>query len=643
MLVEPPDRLNSWKEIADFLKCHEKTARRWEKSRRLPVHRVPGGAKSSVIAYRAEIESWLRSAPTEESSPISDDSSRLIADSAAPLPDSELLLTTAHKTVPRRILWALASSLMLAGAFAGVATRKVWQRSHIRLVGNPKGLALFTVAVLPPLIADASRLYVQSSALGRLGMIQISPVSGSWGALDIALHNPDPGVVAPDGSAMLLRDIQGNGKGDEPLFIQPLPTGKPGRLGEIVAYDSAWTPDRRHIVFSKLNSVYESTADGTVTRKLFDLSAKAYHFRFSPTGWLRFSVYDSTTNAYRIWEAASLSSPPHAISFGIEALAPHQCCGSWNKDGSIYFFQGLVNGFWQIFAQPGNQGIFVRGSYTADQLTTGLVQYSSPVASPDSDRLYVLSQSHKSEVVRYDLATQQWTPIAEGVPADTAAFSKDGKSQAFTRMPDHTLWRCSMPGCTSPVQLTFAPVRATMPRWSPNGQKIACMTRTAGGAWQATLISVAGGPAFHIPAGAGAADPSWSPEGNRIAFAAVPGQNQRSAQPIQIYNMGKKVTTEIRGSEGYDSPLWSPDGLFLAAVRSDSRELAFYEFSTGKWRHSPGTRAGYLNWSSDSKRVYFLSPAGEESRRGPVRNPPPGIRVWGMDRFGPFGFAARPA
>jgi len=322
-------------------------------------------------------------------------------------------------------------------------------------------------------------------------------------------------------------------------------------------------------------------------------------------------VCNRSTNAYRIWEAASLSSPPHAISFGIEALAPHQCCGSWNKDGSVYFFQALVNGFWQIFAQPGNQGIFVRSSYTADQLTTGLVQYSSPVASPDSDRLYVLSQSHKSEVVRYDLATQQWTPIAEGVPADTAAFSKDGKSQAFTRMPDHTLWRCSMPGCTSPVQLTFAPVRATMPRWSPNGQKIACMTRTAGGAWQATLISVAGGPAFHIPAGAGAADPSWSPEGNRIAFAAVPGQNQRSAQPIQIYDMGKKETTEIRGAEGYDSPLWSPDGLFLAAVRSDSRELAFYEFSTGKWRHSPGTRAGYLNWSSDSKRVYFLSPAGD--------------------------------
>ena len=52
-------RLDSWKEIASFLHRDARTVRRWERERRLPVHRVPGGERSGVFAYVAELESWL--------------------------------------------------------------------------------------------------------------------------------------------------------------------------------------------------------------------------------------------------------------------------------------------------------------------------------------------------------------------------------------------------------------------------------------------------------------------------------------------------------------------------------------------------------------------------------------------------------
>ena len=52
-------RFSSWKEIAKFLNCCGKTARRWELQRHLPVRRVPGGAKRSVYAFRDELEKWL--------------------------------------------------------------------------------------------------------------------------------------------------------------------------------------------------------------------------------------------------------------------------------------------------------------------------------------------------------------------------------------------------------------------------------------------------------------------------------------------------------------------------------------------------------------------------------------------------------
>jgi hypothetical protein len=57
------DRLNSWKEIAAHLGRDVRTVRRWEKERKLPVHRPPGDARSAVYAFRSEIDAWLSSTP----------------------------------------------------------------------------------------------------------------------------------------------------------------------------------------------------------------------------------------------------------------------------------------------------------------------------------------------------------------------------------------------------------------------------------------------------------------------------------------------------------------------------------------------------------------------------------------------------
>jgi TolB-like protein/Tfp pilus assembly protein PilF len=53
-------RLDSWKEIATFLGRAERTVKRWETERGLPVHRVPGGGRSAVFAYSNELTDWLK-------------------------------------------------------------------------------------------------------------------------------------------------------------------------------------------------------------------------------------------------------------------------------------------------------------------------------------------------------------------------------------------------------------------------------------------------------------------------------------------------------------------------------------------------------------------------------------------------------
>jgi tetratricopeptide (TPR) repeat protein len=55
------NRLDSWKEIAAFFGRAERTVKRWEAERGLPVHRLPGSGRSAVFAYSHELADWLRS------------------------------------------------------------------------------------------------------------------------------------------------------------------------------------------------------------------------------------------------------------------------------------------------------------------------------------------------------------------------------------------------------------------------------------------------------------------------------------------------------------------------------------------------------------------------------------------------------
>jgi hypothetical protein len=57
--MDTPRRLDSWKEIAEYLGHDVRTAIRWEQERGLPVHRMPGTKRSSVFAFTGEIDRWL--------------------------------------------------------------------------------------------------------------------------------------------------------------------------------------------------------------------------------------------------------------------------------------------------------------------------------------------------------------------------------------------------------------------------------------------------------------------------------------------------------------------------------------------------------------------------------------------------------
>jgi TolB-like protein len=55
------DRLDSWKEIAAYLKRGARTVQRWEREEGLPVHRLVHDKLGSIYAYPSELDAWWRS------------------------------------------------------------------------------------------------------------------------------------------------------------------------------------------------------------------------------------------------------------------------------------------------------------------------------------------------------------------------------------------------------------------------------------------------------------------------------------------------------------------------------------------------------------------------------------------------------
>ena len=65
----PPNetRLESWGEIASYLRSYIRTVQRWERTLGLPVRRLQVGKISSVYAYRSELDKWyLERQPPDE-------------------------------------------------------------------------------------------------------------------------------------------------------------------------------------------------------------------------------------------------------------------------------------------------------------------------------------------------------------------------------------------------------------------------------------------------------------------------------------------------------------------------------------------------------------------------------------------------
>src|SRR5208283_4631434 len=251
---------------------------------------------------------------------------------------------------------------------------------------------------------------------------------------------------------------------------------------------------------------------------------------------------------------------------------------------------------------------------TPIRLSSGPVNFGLPNEDPDNPLVVYLSGGTKqTAAMKLNRKTHAWEPFLGGMQADSFAYSPDGESIAFVRDGVAGLWKCSKDG--SGTVLLDDGLAAYHPRWSPDGSRIAYAGRPFTNTdevevapFRVYTISAKGGKREPVPGAEGPGfDPSWSPDGKRIAFA--PNMQADTApkeqRHVSIVNLETGAAEAVPGSDDIWSTVWSPDGRWLVGIAQNGPALkpVVYNFTTRQWTQLAEKVMAHFRWSKDSRYV----------------------------------------
>jgi eukaryotic-like serine/threonine-protein kinase len=517
---------------------------------------------------------------------------------------------TATISRPSNQRWVVAAAFVLGLAAVGVAA--VYFRGSLpppAVVGSTQ----LTSDGLPKgsLFSDGTRLYFNEFSGERFIISQVSIAGGENATIPTALSNPGLQDVAADSSQVLLAELV-FGQLDNQLWLQPLPAGSPRRL-PITGHEAIWLPNG-DLLYGIGSDLFRAQHDGVNPRKLLTAPGSVSGVRLSPDGSrMRYGVLNTATLASSLWEAHADGTDAHLLLPATWNNPPQECCGTWTADGQYFVFQSTRGGLSNLWALSEHTSIWHRTTSEPVQLTTGPMNFGSPLPGRDGKKLFAQAWQPRAEMVRYDAKSSAFLPFLPDTAAAQVDFSHDGKYAAYVRSTEGTLWRSKLDG-SDRLQLTFPPMQVTVPHWSPDSMQIAFSGSKPGDPYRIYRIPADGGTPEQLTSGKGDLDPSWSRDGTSLMFGVLPFPGNADPAKVMILDLKTHALTEVAGSSDVCCPRWSPDGRWVIALSGDNLKLLLFDMSTQKWRQLADKMGviGYMTWSQDSKWVGFdTSSAGD--------------------------------
>jgi Tol biopolymer transport system component/DNA-binding winged helix-turn-helix (wHTH) protein len=534
--------------------------------------------------------------------------------------DSLKLGPAGRPEVPRRnILTKLVTVLAAAAALLLIGVGMWYRQPRPPFVTGLVRISNDGKAKIPmnSPVTDGVHLYFMEGEpwTSGSGIAQMSATGGetSWIApalkevLAIYSMSPDRSELLVVKNSPVGSDFAGE------VWVQPLPAGAPHRVGNILSTAACWSLDGTHILYAYHRAIMLANKDGSEPRELAKVPGVARALRLSPDGkrirfWL---IQPPELETGAIWEMDANGKNLRPLLANWKE-SPYQCCGNWSPDGKYYYFEAGRGNNQAIWVMPERRSL-LGTSASPSRLISGPLRFSVPVPSGDGKKLFVLGEERRVELFRYDLKAAHFDSYLKGISAGGVDFSADGQWITYVSYPDMILWR-SRPDGTEKIQLTFPPVRAYGPHWSPDGSKISFLDVPISRPWKINLISSSGGgrPELLIPGESdkNESDPTWMPDGRSIVF----GQSEQLDKVFMaIYSIDLETRKISRLPESDDlfSPRVSRDGRYICALKKNQLELMLFDTRTNHWSSmGQGGPRSYNEWSHDGKYIYMRENAG---------------------------------
>jgi Tol biopolymer transport system component len=518
------DRLDSWKEIAAYLKRDVTTVQRWEKREGMPVHRHLHDSMGSVYASRADIAAWMRSRnlrATQENG----NASASPNPSAPPQP--------AAPSTPSRWTFLLPLATLAAALAIGIT---LWLHRSEHFWRNPITDAKFQT------VTDFDGLE-QAATVSRDGHF-IAFLSDRDGKMDVWVtqvgsgefhnltHGTAPELVnpsirtlgfTPDGSLVTfwVRKPGASG-GDIGIWAVPTLGGEPRPYLEGVAeYD--WSRDGSRLV-------YHTPGPGD-------------------------PLFLSDGNVH------PNSKPIFTAPGGLHSHFP-----LWSPDSAfIYLVQGELPDKLDIWRIRSNGG-------SPQRITSHNSRVTHPILLDQRTLMYLATDPDGSGPWLYSMDVDRRIPhqLTSNLDRYTSlATTTDGRRLVVTRATlDRSLWRLRIPDSPSkppdPDRIPLTTSAGFSPRLGPGYLLYASDTGTAESLWK-----FANGTSTELWRGEGAqifGGPAISPDGQSVAFS-IRHSEQTLLYIIKADGTNAHVVSDSLKLQG--APAWAPDGQSIISAADD--------------------------------------------------------------------------
>ncbi len=587
------------------------------------MHRVPGGKRQAVFAYRAEIDDWMHGKTTvAASSPIV-----AVANVSSSVPEStEVGALESRSTYKARILKysGLAIIVLIPLVSAAVLFRFLAPGSSVQItkVTRLSGDALFKSR----LATDGVTLYFSELAGGKMQLSRMPVNGGPISHIALPSSNADLQEVSADGRGLLVTGRDGREE-EASLWIVPVDGGPPRRVGNVLCHSAALSPDGKAIAYARGNSIFITFDYGATSLELRHLEYNPIDLHWSRSGnrlrfvSLNFAAMDMMDR--KVWEI-EFGDRFNVLAINRVPSTPGNCClGSVQTPDYDFFATRGNKPESRMWAVAQHRRWWQPTRAESIDLPTPLSALSALASDERTGRLFaIVEEPNRGEFVRFVPFSGTFRPFLPGISGLYPDFSRDGKWIAYVGTDEGPLW-IARAESDDPRQLTSSFEKLELPRWSPDGTQIAFTAKNHGRPWRIYVISRGGGTPREVSSGEeNQGAPTWSPDGKWLAYANVWCRGAQECAVHLIELATGKIET-LPGSGGLRTARWSPDGRYIAALNGERHQLLVFDVSRKSWRKlSDSIMGDDLSWAHDSRYLFAKSSIGDKPRI--LRIPVPG-------------------